>query len=203
MGRKEELDLLDMYEVEGDEYRHPRRAQEAPSETSYAEVDEATGEVVLRETWRGVDKGFVEFAETQMFALLVRGVDEEEIMRRYGVSRDLLHRAIGNVTKRRRATAVEEHRAILDAAYAELQDALWEPAKRGVRAPLDGVLRILEGRRALNGADMPKRAEIKVSVREEVESAFTALEAVLIEAEPDDVQDAVVIEPLELERGSE
>jgi len=150
-------------------------------------------------TWHGVEQSRRDYLETQMWVLTVRGVDEQTIMDTLGVSRELLHRSVSAVANRRRNSTSEERRIILDAAYERLKDALWEQAERGSKSPLDGVLRILQGQRELWGTDAPKKLDMKVSVKDEVEQAFANLEATLLGDE--DIVDAEIVEPLEIEAG--
>ena len=160
----------------------------------------------VREEARGVARGTgpsVEEAErkakrVEILALRLAGFSAEQIAERQQLSasvvEDIIAVTLENTKNRAVAQMREEENLRLDRA----QTAIWGAVIQGDTTAINTFLRISQQRSKINGIYAPKKIEMNVGIRHEMESALSDLEN-LMRQQAEEIIDAEIVNPKELE----
>lgn len=113
-------------------------------------------------------------------SMLLAGLTMEQIAERMHISErgveDLVDRTLARVVN----PNAEKLRAVENARLDRSQAAIWSNVLKGDLQAIDTFLRISARRARMNGLDEPTKVNLSVNIRQEMESALAALEAVVL-----------------------
>jgi len=121
-----------------------------------------------------------ESRRSEALSLRMAGLTYSQIAERLEISETAASELIGRTLEHGNAPEVDELRALENARLDRSQASIWSRVLEGDTQAIDAFLRISQRRARLNGMDAPVRVDLSVSVRQEMESALTALEAVVL-----------------------
>jgi hypothetical protein len=145
-----------------------------------------------------VDEADRKAKRVEILALRLAGFSAEQIAERQGLSssvvEDIISVTLENTKNRAVAQMREEENLRLDRA----QTAIWGDVIKGDLPAVNTFLRISQQRSKINGIYAPKKIEMNVGIRHEMESALSDLEN-LMRQQAEEIIDAEILNPKELE----
>jgi hypothetical protein len=116
----------------------------------------------------------------EALSLRLAGLSYEQIGERLQISTSGAEEMINRTLERAENRAVTELRELENARLDRAQDGVWSKVLEGDLKAVDVFLRISNRRSKLNGLDAPTQVNLSVHIREELNSALTQLEAMVL-----------------------
>lgn len=119
----------------------------------------------------------------QALSFRLAGLTYAQIGERLGIDESSVRRMIQRSMDRSESNQVDEMRGLENERFDKVQSAIWADVLRGDLKAIDTFLKISKARREMNGMNAPQKVDISMSVRQEMEQAFTELENLVLEGE--------------------
>lgn len=160
----------------------------------------------VREEAKGVARGTApsvaaeerKAKRVEILALRLAGFSNAQIADRMDLSASDVDNIIEITLESTKNRAVNEMRELENQRLDRAQSAIWSEVVKGNVQAINTFLRISQQRSKINGIYAPKKIEMSVGIRHEMESALSELEQLMTQ-QADDIVDAEVIEPKEIE----
>ena len=162
--------------------------------------EEAKG--VARGTAPSVAEAERKAKRVEILALRLAGFSQVQIADRMDLESRDVESLIADALENTKNRAVGEMRELENARLDRAQSAIWSDVVKGDIPAINAFLRISQQRSKINGIYAPKKIEMNMSIRNEMESALQDLEALMSQT-AEDIVDAEVIEPLEIEQNAD
>lgn len=119
----------------------------------------------------------------EIMTLRLAGMSQEKIAERFGIKQTTVSAILAKMLAQAQQLNADEMRALENARLDRVQAAIWPQVLQGDLKAIGTYLRLSQQRSAINGLNAPTRVELAVSVKQELEQAFTELEALVLEVE--------------------
>lgn len=116
----------------------------------------------------------------EALSLRLAGMTYAQIAERLGVSDRSAHLMVTSLLENAENRGADEMRNIENARLDRAQAAIWGQVLDGDLSAVNTFLSISNRRATLNGLNAPKRVDLAVSVRQEMESALGELEEIVL-----------------------
>lgn len=113
-------------------------------------------------------------------AYRLSGLSTTQIGDQLGVSEQQAHKLVQESMRRVESPMVEEMRDLENQRLDRAQAAIWSNVLNGDLKAVDAFLRISARRAKLNGLDEPDKVDISMSVKQEMETALSNLENIVL-----------------------
>ena len=158
--------------------------------------EEAKG--VARGTGPSVEAANRRADRVKILALRLAGFSSSQIADQMSMDNRAVEEAIEHTLESTKNRAVSEMRELENQRLDRAQSAIWSEVVKGNMQAINTFLRISQQRSKINGIYAPKKIEMSVGIRNEMENALSELES-LMQRQAEDIVDAEVIEPKEIE----
>lgn len=158
--------------------------------------EEAQG--VARGTAPSVAEAERKARRVEILALRLAGFSQSQIADRMNLDSRDVESLISDALENTKNRAVSEMRELENARLDRAQSAIWSEVVKGNVQAINTFLRISQQRSKINGIYAPKKIEMNMSIRNEMEAALQDLE-VLMTQTAEDIVDAEIVEPKGIE----
>lgn len=129
---------------------------------------------------------------TEALTLRLAGLTQEQIAERLEIEKPAVDRMINRTLNQAENQNVEQMRSLENQRLDRAQTAIWQQVLNGDLKAVETFLRISQQRSKVNGLDAPKKVDVNVGIRNEMQRALDELESVAAEATViDQVEEAV------------
>lgn len=158
--------------------------------------EEAKG--IARGTAPSVGEAERKAKRVEILALRLAGFSTQQIADRQDLSHQEVETLISTTLEGTKNRAANEMRELENQRLDRAQSAIWSEVVKGNVQAINTFLRISQQRSKINGIYAPKKIEMSVGIRNEMENALADLEN-LMTRQAEDIVDAEIIGPKELE----
>jgi hypothetical protein len=138
----------------------------------------------------------------EILALRLAGFAVPQIADRMDLSASEVSTIVESTLEGTKNRAVAEMRELENQRLDRAQSAIWSEVVKGNVQAINTFLRISQQRSKINGIYAPKKIEMNVGIRHEMEAALADLE-VLMSQQAEDIVDAEVVDQLEIEENAD
>lgn len=117
---------------------------------------------------------------TKALSLRLSGLSYDDIGKHLGVSSHTASDMVNDTLNRAENRSVDQMRELENQRLDRAQAAIWSGVLRGEMESIDRFLRISQQRSRINGLDAPKKIDLSVGVKQEMQQALNDLEELVI-----------------------
>lgn len=117
---------------------------------------------------------------TQALSLRLSGLSYEDIAKHLSISSVKAHQLVNETLERAENQSVDQMRELENSRLDRAQAAIWSSVLQGDLKAIDRFLRISQQRSKINGLEAPKKIDLSVGVKQEMQNALTELEELVI-----------------------
>lgn len=119
---------------------------------------------------------------TEALTLRLAGLTMDQIADRLGIGATSVYEMINRSLNQAENQNVEQMRSLENERLDRAQVAIWQQVLNGDLSAVQTFLRISQQRSKMNGLDAPKKVDVNVGIRNEMQRALDELESVAAEA---------------------
>lgn len=163
---------------------HPRdldgELAELEGQAPFAADPEDFDKNLAPQSLRAVDRTQEKLSRSKAMSLKLAGFTTEKIAEQLDVTESAVLKYLERVVERVDQRNVDAYRELEKDRLDKVQTAIWTKVLRGDLRAIDTFLRISQRRAKLLGLDMPENVHISVGIRQEMQTALSELENVIL-----------------------
>lgn len=117
---------------------------------------------------------------TQALSLRLSGLSYEDIAKHLSISSVKASQLVNETLERAENQSVDQMRELENSRLDRAQAAIWSSVLKGDLKAIDRFLRISQQRSKINGLEAPKKIDLSVGVKQEMQNALSELEELVI-----------------------
>lgn len=117
---------------------------------------------------------------TQALSLRLSGLSYDDIAKHLSISSFKASQLVNETLERAENQSVDQMRELENSRLDRAQAAIWSSVLKGDLKAIDRFLRISQQRSKINGLEAPKKIDLSVGVKQEMQNALSELEELVI-----------------------